>query len=433
MASTDPILHFFTIMESQSGVIVKETPKLDLDLYIANYRGRTCFDRLLLIGRSSVPLCVDALKAAISEAKKGKDVQRYRDAWECIRIAAPNDPESQLDTAWIDNTEKANKMETARLEAELKQYKNNLVKESIRAHIVGIAKHLIGIVLQRRDWPSVLANVGKMLTGGMSDEEQKAHQPFQKLVTGIANLHSEKFYEAAKNFLEVGDPSICQGCNDIASSNDVATYGGLLALASMDRSELQSRVLDNSSFRNYLELEPHIRKAVSMFVNGRYSACLDILESYRADYLLDIHLQPHLPAIFSAIRNKCIVQYFIPFSCVTLESMNKSFAKPGESLESELITMIRSGVLRARINTIDKLLVAVSTDDRAEMQAKGLEMAKNYEREAIERIRRMNIAAADLEVKGTRKGVGNAMSSISGETWFDDTRRQLSQGESSAG
>lgn len=94
--------------------------------------GRTCFDRLLLIGRSSVPLCVDALKAAIAEAKKGKDVQQYRDAWECIRIAAPIEPESQWDSAWVEKTDKANKLETARLEAELKQYKNNLVKESIR-------------------------------------------------------------------------------------------------------------------------------------------------------------------------------------------------------------------------------------------------------------------------------------------------------------
>ncbi|KAK8111525.1 COP9 signalosome complex subunit 1 [Apiospora kogelbergensis] len=466
MASADPILHFFTIIENQSGVIVNETPKLDLDLYIANYRGRTCFDRLLLVGRSSVPLCVDALKAAITEAKKGKDVQRYRDAWECIRIAAPNEPESKWDPAWVEMTEKANKIETARLEAELKQYKNNLVKESIRiglrdlgehleqvgelaaasdaylrmrpeastqAHILIVTKHLIGIVLQRRDWPSVLANVGKMMTNGMSDDEQKLHQPFQKLVTGIANLHSDKFYEAARNFLEVGDPSICQSCNDIMSLNDVATYGGLLALASMDRSELQSRVLDNSNFRNYLELEPHIRKAVSMFVNGRYSACLSILESYRADYLLDIHLQGHVPAIFSAIRNKCIVQYFIPFSCVTLESMHKSFAKPGESLESELIAMIRSGKLKARINTIDKLLVAVSTDDRIEMQKKGLETAKVYETEALERIRRMNIVAADLEVKGNRKSQGSALPGIAGETWFDDTRRQLSQAESTAG
>ena len=94
--------------------------------------GRTRFDRLYLIGRSSVPLCVDALKAAIAEAKKGKDVQRYRDAWECIRVAAPSEPEAQFDRAWEAATEKSNKAETHRLEVELKGYKNNLVKESIR-------------------------------------------------------------------------------------------------------------------------------------------------------------------------------------------------------------------------------------------------------------------------------------------------------------
>lgn len=38
------------------------------------------------------------------------------------------------------------------------------------------------------------------------------------------------------------------------------------------------------------------------------------------------------------------------------------------------------------------------------MQVSALETAKGYEREAIARIRRMNIAAADLEVKGQKKG-----------------------------
>ena len=101
----------------------------------ANLSSTTCrtrFDRLYLIGRSSVPLCVDSLKAAIAEAKKGKDVQRYRDAWECIRVAAPSEPEAQFDRAWEAATEKSNKAETHRLEVELKGYKNNLVKESIR-------------------------------------------------------------------------------------------------------------------------------------------------------------------------------------------------------------------------------------------------------------------------------------------------------------
>jgi COP9 signalosome complex subunit 1 len=79
-----------------------------------------------------VPLCVDALKAAVVEAKKGKDVSRYRDAWDCIRIAAPSEPEAKFDNAWVEGKERANKAETHRLEMELKGYKNNLIKESIR-------------------------------------------------------------------------------------------------------------------------------------------------------------------------------------------------------------------------------------------------------------------------------------------------------------
>jgi COP9 signalosome complex subunit 1 len=299
---------------------------------------------------------------------------------------------------------------------------------STQSHLLEVAKYLIGVMVQRRDWPSVLANVNKMLSGNVSDEDLKAQQPYQRVVSGIANLHSEKYYEAAKNFLETGDLAACQLLNDVISPNDVATYGALLALASMDRSELQSRVLNNTSFRTYLELESHLRKAINMFVNGRYSQCLTILESYRPDYLLDVHLQKHVPAIYSQIRTKCIVQYFIPFSCVTLDSMDEAFAKPGESLESELVTMIRSGKLQARINTIDRLLVAVSSDRRVEMQTKALETAKNYEKEALERIRRMSIIAADLEVKGHgRKGPGAVGSGLS-DVWFDETRKGIADG-----
>jgi COP9 signalosome complex subunit 1 len=90
-------------------------------------------------------------------------------------------------------------------------------------------------------------------------------------------------------------------------------------------------------------------------VNGRYSACIAGLEAYRADYLLDVYLQKHVPKIYSEIRAKCIVQYLVPFSCVTLDSMNANFASPGQSIEAELVSMIQNGTLDARINTIDKV------------------------------------------------------------------------------
>jgi COP9 signalosome complex subunit 1 len=76
------------------------------------------------------------LKAAIGEAKKGKDIRRYTDAVECLRIAGPSEPEAEFDRTWLDQTEKANKAETHRLELELKGYKNNLIKESIRVSCV---------------------------------------------------------------------------------------------------------------------------------------------------------------------------------------------------------------------------------------------------------------------------------------------------------
>lgn len=94
--------------------------------------GRTRFDRLLLIGKSSSYLYHEALSAAIAEAKQGKDVGRYEHAVETLRQIVPDDPDAMPDLGWIDRTTKQVKVETDRLEQELKGYKNNLIKESIR-------------------------------------------------------------------------------------------------------------------------------------------------------------------------------------------------------------------------------------------------------------------------------------------------------------
>lgn len=47
-------------------------------------------------------------------------------------MLGPDEPEAKYNSVWVSETEKANRSETHHLEAELKKYKNNLVKESIR-------------------------------------------------------------------------------------------------------------------------------------------------------------------------------------------------------------------------------------------------------------------------------------------------------------
>jgi len=102
--------------------------------------GRTRFERLLFIAQTSVALCLDALKAAHAEAKRGKDLHRYREVVALIQVVAPEDPDGKLDRAWLANTERSNKAETTRLEAELKGYKNNLIKESIRVSSLALLR-----------------------------------------------------------------------------------------------------------------------------------------------------------------------------------------------------------------------------------------------------------------------------------------------------
>jgi len=54
------------------------------------------------------------------------------DAQSLLQEIGPQEAEAQRDQSWIDKTNKQNEAETIRLEAELKGYKNNLIKESIR-------------------------------------------------------------------------------------------------------------------------------------------------------------------------------------------------------------------------------------------------------------------------------------------------------------
>lgn len=93
-------------------------------------------------------------------------------------------------------------------------------------------------------------------------------------------------------FLEVG-PELGNNYPDVIAPQDVATYGGLCALATFDRTELkaclvhsycescfyfsiicllqcksqilQNKVIDNINFRNFLELVPEIRELINDF------------------------------------------------------------------------------------------------------------------------------------------------------------------------
>ncbi|KAI4160632.1 MAG: hypothetical protein LQ342_005565 [Letrouitia transgressa] len=451
---------------------IREVPKFDLDTYIANYKGKTRFDRLYLIGTSSIPLASEALKSAIVEAKQGKDVGKYDAAVSALREISPDDPNAKPDLSWIERTSKQVKAETDRLETELKGYKNNLIKESIRmgyddlgqhyhrigdlassvrsfarmrdycttpSHIVIMNLRLINVSVDQRNWLAVQTNVQRLRTPGQRLPESDKLTAKLSAAMALALLESGNFKHAAEEFIEadprmvqakLDDPTDEEAYNEVITPNDIAVYGGLCALASMSRKDLQRRVLDNHRFRSYLELEPHIRRAISFFVSSKFSSCLAILESYKSDYLLDLHLHHHLLELYAQIRNKAIQQYFIPFSSVTLASLADAFNTEEHAIESELTSMIKRGNLDARIDLVDRLLLARTVDERAKAHENAVATSKKYGRTAHLRILRMEALGSNLDVKPERPltRVGN-----SGGIAVEDLMEESGMGNGSLG
>lgn len=272
--------------------------------------------------------------------------------------------------------------------------------------------HLITLSVDQQNWFAVSSNVQRIRIGG-STKYQEAEKQSAKLTAalGISHLASGNYSEAAREFISVDprmaqakmdDPTDDESFNEVLTPNDIAVYGGLCALASMTRNELQKQVLEHKTFRNYLELEPHIRRAISFFVSSKYSACLSILDNWKADYLLDIYLYPYLHEIYFLIRSKAIRQYFIPFSCVTLTALAIAFNTDETTIEVELTQMIKRGNLDASIDLVDRVLLAREVVARSKVHAQALATAKDYERTAHLRILRMAVLNAGLDVKAAR-------------------------------
>lgn len=294
------------------------------------------------------------------------------------------------------------------------------------SHLVIMNMHLIHVSIDQGNWLSVQSTVHKLRNLQLRAEEAEKIQPKLAVAMGLTYLATGNYKDAATGFLatdprmigRADDPNDPDTYNEILSPNDVAVYGGLCALASMDRNELQQKVLDNSTFRNYLELEPHIRRAISFFVSSKYSSCLAILKSYKTDYLLDYYLYRHINEIYHRVRSKAIVQYFVPFSCVTFEALANAFSADEEEIERTLVDMIQAGSLDARIDLEYRVLVARQVDARTEVHNEALEMAKDYERTAHLRLLRMEIINAGLEVRGLKMQDGSR--NMAGEVFGDD-------------
>jgi len=73
-------------------------------------------------------------------------------------------------------------------------------------------------------------------------------------------------------------------------------------------------------------------------------------------------------------------------------------------------------------------VIAVRPDARTEMQAEALKAAREYEKEAKERLRRISLVSAGLEVVPAKRSHDIAPGISHDESWFEESRNLASAG-----
>jgi len=282
--------------------------------------------------------------------------------------------------------------------------------------------NVIKVSIEKNDFTQVSNYVSKAETPELTDRIVLSKL---RCCAGLSYIESNKYKEAATKFLATTF-DISNHFSEIIAPQDIAVYGGLCALATFERGDLKTKVLDSTEFKNFLELVPEVRELIKDFYASRYASCLNSLDKLKNELGLDIHLYDHVEKLYEKIRNKALIQYFSPFVSIDLRLMASSFNTTIPALEQELSRLIMDSSIQARIDSHNKVLYARHTDQRNLTFEKAVKMGEEYERNTKGMILRMNLLKSDFIVKPSRPPRFTTIEGPSENFRFSDEKRILS-------
>lgn len=402
--------------------------QFNLEAYANNYTGHAKIDRLLFISKAPTgqDLELQALKLAVDELKNTDNTALYRDI--INRISTRSGPEYSYDSAWVDDIDRRFIQKQETLDSELTVARSTLVKESIREgharfgdllysrgeiveafrqylrtrdycttpqQTVEMCINVVKCALEMKNYLHVNTYVQKaeaFPTGAIDPEALGKLRAAQ----GVAYLAQGKYEPAAKSFTSL-PADLGSSFANVLSAGDVATYGTLCALATMDRREVSLRVVNSGTFRDLLNQAPvEVRDAANDYFGSRYGTALMALERLRPVLMLDPYMADHVEALLSAVRAQAVTQYTRPFTTLDLVAMASAFHTDEASLEQELVTLIASKQISGRIDTHSKALLSHKEDARSATYRAAITAAEHYLRSTKTMLLRAGMMRFDL-------------------------------------
>ncbi|KAI9989551.1 hypothetical protein PInf_019836 [Phytophthora infestans] len=393
----------------------------DVEAYAAKYSGRNRTERLLFLTQTCPALESEAKRALLRELKGSLNMGLYA---EMLADKAKDE------ASFIDNVKHNAAQQHERLEQELNSYKSTMIKESIRMghndlgdfyynlgdlasalksfaqardycttdkHIIEMCLNVSKVALHMRNFGHVTNYLTKLEQVSSSQSDPILKSKISS-ASGLVALHDKNYHAAASKFIECS-AEIGASYNEVLHAEDIALYGGICALASFKREELKEKVINNSSFKAFLELLPWLRELITDFYSSNYASCLQTLEQMKPELKLDLYLCEHVENLCKEIRSRGIIQYFYPYLSVDLHQMARTFNTPIADLEKEICDLIAAERLHARMDSYQKVLHAYHPNQRAATYDRAFEVGRKYAAESRNLLLRMSLLKNNIIIR----------------------------------
>lgn len=394
-------------------------------MFTANYNGHSKVERLLCISNHFPLSRNEALRLAVQELRWAtQDTSLYLELASRAELA--------VDMQWVESVRESAEENKSALEHELAAAKANLAKESIRNSHLALgdfysasgdyqqaAKHY----MKTRDYCTTPKQILEMCVKVLESSlvyNRLMHVPNYVLraestpeladdtvaagkiaiAAGVASLSSGNFSVAAKKLTSVPADLVTYGWKGVLAPTDIALYGALTALAGLDRHQLRSCVIENAGFKPFLDTMPALREAVYDFYSSRYTPCMEAVSRMHSTLAADPFLFQHVDTIISSIRRKAMKSYVAPFSTLDMRMMAEAFGTDLPGIEKELIALIQSKDVEAKIDSHNKVLYATKKDSRSAMCKGVVEAAREHLRDGRALLIRACMMQHDMVQRG---------------------------------
>jgi len=418
---------------------VVESTSLDLETYGSQYKGFGRLNRLVFVADRCPSIRKDALIAALQYCMEDTfNWPMYQELEKKLQSMGVNYKReigiARFDKDWVEHTRKKASIKQEKLDTDLKNYKSNSIKESIRRgqddlgdhfvncgdlnnalkcysrardyctssiHIVNMCLMVIKVSIHSKNWSHVHSYYSKADINSHAKECSSSVLAQFKCAHALASLANRNYKNVAKDLLQVN----YDACDfpEILSTSDIAKYGTLCALASYDRNELHLNVISSASFKLFLGQEPWLREMLHSFHKSEYANSLKILEEYKDQLLLDMYLADHVKTLYDQIRHRALCQYFVPYVSANMVEMSKAMNTKIDELENEIMRLILEDKIKARIDSHNKVLVAKYVDSRCATFEKAFKDGKEFKRKANAAILRCAMMKSNIQIKSVSR------------------------------